>query len=72
MGLDIPRMMGTDGLSPREQEVLRLMAGGASRKEISAKLGIAVKTVEFHRSSAARKLTLKSRSDVVSYAIDRG
>jgi len=55
MGLDIPRMMGTDGLSPREQEVLRLMAGGASRKEISAKLGIAVKTVEFHRSSAARK-----------------
>lgn len=63
---------GTDGLSPREEEVLRLMAWGNSRKEIGAQLGIAVKTVEFHRSSAAKKLELKSRVDVVRYAIDRG
>ena len=62
----------TDGLSPREEEVLRLMAWGISRKEIGAQLGIAVKTVEFHRSSATRKLELKSRVDVVRYAIDRG
>lgn len=55
-------------LSPREEEVLRLMAWGNSRKQI----GIAVKTVEFHRSSAARKLDLKSRVDVVRYAIERG
>jgi len=61
-----------DGLSPREEEVLRLMAWGNSRKQIGAQLGIAVKTVEFHRSSAARKLDLKSRVDVVRYAIDRG
>lgn len=61
-----------DGLSPREEEVLRLMAWGNSRKQIGAQLGIAVKTVEFHRSSAARKLELKSRVDVVRYAIERG
>lgn len=61
-----------DGLSPREAEVLRLMAWGNSRKQIGAQLGIAVKTVEFHRSSAARKLDLKSRVDVVRYAIERG
>lgn len=61
-----------DGLSRREEEVLRLMAWGNSRKEIGAQLGIAVKTVEFHRSSAARKLDLKSRVDVVRYALDRG
>ncbi len=61
-----------DILSPREEEVLRLMAWGNSRKQIGAQLGIAVKTVEFHRSSAARKLDLKSRVDVVRYAIERG
>lgn len=61
-----------DGLSPREEEVLRLMARGNSRKQVAAQLGIAVKTVEFHRGSAARKLALKTRVDVVSYAIDRG
>lgn len=61
-----------DVLSPREEEVLRLMAWGNSRKQIGAQLGIAVKTVEFHRSSAARKLDLKSRVDVVRYAIERG
>ncbi len=61
-----------DRLSRREEEVLRLMAWGNSRKEIGTQLGIAVKTVEFHRSSAARKLDLKSRVDVVRYALDRG
>lgn len=61
-----------DSLSPREEEVLRLMAWGNSRKDIGAQLGIAVKTVEFHRSSAVRKLDLKSRVDVVRYAVDRG
>lgn len=61
-----------DGLSRREEEVLRLMAWGNSRKEIGTQLGITVKTVEFHRSSAARKLELKSRVDVVRYAVDRG
>lgn len=78
---DIARTMGfagprkdsrLDRLSPREEEVLRLMAWGNSRKEIGAQLGIAVKTVEFHRSSATKKLALRSRVDVVRYAIDRG
>lgn len=72
MGFNVQQMTRTDGLSPHEEEVLRLMARGASRKEIGSRLSIAVKTVEFHRSSAARKLALKSRVDVVSYAIDRG
>lgn len=67
-----PRARAPDSLSPREEEVLRLMAWGNSRKQIGAQLGIAVKTVEFHRSSAARKLDLKSRVDVVRYAIERG
>lgn len=68
----VNRDKSADGLSPREEEVLRLMAWGNSRKEIGAQLGIAVKTVEFHRSSATKKLELRSRVDVVRYAIDRG
>lgn len=68
----INKEKGMDGLSPREEEVLRLMAWGNSRKDIGAQLGIAVKTVEFHRSSAAKKLELRSRADIVRYAIDRG
>ncbi|MDP3493190.1 MAG: LuxR C-terminal-related transcriptional regulator [Hyphomonadaceae bacterium] len=68
--LDLPRRGAS--LSPREEEVLRLLAWGNSRKEIGAQLGIAVKTVEFHRSGAARKLELKSRVDVVRYAVDQG
>lgn len=63
---------GQDELSPREAQVLRLVAWGNSRKEISAQLGITVKTVEFHRTSAARKLDLKTRVDVVRYAVDQG
>lgn len=59
-------------LSPRETEVLKLMAWGNSRKDISAQLGITVKTVEFHRSSAAKKLDLKSRADVMRYAVGQG
>lgn len=59
-------------LSPREAEVLRLMAWGNTRKEIGLQLGIAVKTVEFHRSSAVRKLDLKTRVDVIRYAVDQG
>jgi DNA-binding CsgD family transcriptional regulator len=62
----------TDGLSRREEEVLRLMAFGKTRKDISAELGITVKTVEFHRTGATRKLGLTTRVDIVRYAIDRG
>jgi DNA-binding CsgD family transcriptional regulator len=56
-------------LSPRETEVLRLLAGGNSNKEASARLGISVKTVEEYRSRLKFKLHAKSLADLIHYAI---
>ena len=46
----------TEGLSPREREVVQLLVEGKSNKETSALLGISIKTVETHRASSMRKL----------------
>lgn len=59
-------------LSERESEVLRLIASGYSNKEIAAKLGLSVKTVEAHKANAMRKLDLKGRIDIVKYAVLQG
>ena len=56
-------------LTPREREVLRLMAVGHSNKEIGSMLSISVKTVEVHKANAMRKLRLGGRTDVVRYAV---
>ena len=59
-------------LSPRETEVLRLIAWGHSNKEIAARLGLSVKTVEVHKANSMRKLGLDSRLGLVRYALLRG
>jgi len=59
-------------LSPREDEVLRLVAWGHSQKEVATKLEVSVKTVETHKANAMHKLGLTSRIDVVRYALLRG
>jgi two-component system, NarL family, response regulator NreC len=56
-------------LTPREREVLRLMAVGHSNKAIGSMLAISVKTVEVHKANAMRKLRLGGRADVVRYAV---
>jgi DNA-binding NarL/FixJ family response regulator len=59
-------------LSEREREVVRQVAHGYSNKEIAAKLDVSVKTVETYRYRASEKLGLRSRADLVRYAIDQG
>ena len=59
-------------LTPRELEVLKLIAEGQSSKEIAAPLVLSVKTVERHRSNILRKLDLRDRVDLTRYAIRRG
>ena len=59
-------------LTPREAEVLRLIARGRSNRDIAAGLGISVKTVEFHKAKCVAKLGLPSRADIVRYAISEG
>jgi len=60
-----------DRLTPREREVLRLLARGYAYKEIAAELFISVKTVETHASNVLRKLRLSSRHQLTRWAADR-
>jgi len=59
-------------LTPREWEVLRLIAEGNTNQEIAATLGLSKKTVESHRSNIMRKLELRDVTDLVKYAIRKG
>ncbi len=61
-----------DELSDRETEVVRLIARGFSNKEIAAQLDLSSKTVETYKARSLEKLGLSSRSDLVSYAVQRG
>jgi DNA-binding NarL/FixJ family response regulator len=62
----------SDRLTPRQREVLQLVAEGRTRKEIAAALGITTKTVEFHKASVMRQLNLRTASDFTLYAIEHG
>jgi DNA-binding NarL/FixJ family response regulator len=59
-------------LTPREREVLQLLAEGKSNKDVAAALGIGLKTVETHRMNLMAKLGLHSVVDLVRYAIRNG
>ena len=58
-------------LTPREREVLQLIARGYRYKEIAARLHLSVKTVEAHVSSVLRKLQLSSRHELTRWAAER-
>jgi two-component system response regulator NreC len=58
------------GLTPREAEVLGLVALGYNSREIAAKLILSVRTIETHRSNVQRKLGLTTRAELVRFALD--
>lgn len=60
-----------DLLSPRETEILRLIALGHTSAEIAAKLHLSRRTVESHRARIFRKLGLSTRAELVAYALGR-
>ncbi len=60
-----------DLLSPRERDVLRLIARGYSYKELAKELSISVKTVESHVSAVLRKLQLSNRHQLTRWATER-
>jgi DNA-binding NarL/FixJ family response regulator len=59
-------------LTPREQEVLKLISEAHTNKEIAAILHLAEKTIESHRANLLRKLGMRDRVELVRYAIKRG
>jgi DNA-binding NarL/FixJ family response regulator len=56
-------------LTPREREIVQLLAEGKSSREVADALGLSVKTAETHRANIMRKLNLHSVSDLVLYAV---
>ena len=73
----IKDVLGRDGssqaeLTPREEEVVKLVAEAHTNREIAELLTLSEKTVENHRSNAMRKLGMRDRVELVRYAIRRG
>ena len=66
------RPAGFRDLSPREREVLQLLAEGKSMKEVGAVLDISRRTVEFHKYRIMQLLGVKSGAELVQYAIKHG
>jgi DNA-binding NarL/FixJ family response regulator len=60
------------GLSPRQREVLQLLAEGKSTKEVAALLTISGRTVEFHKYRMMEQLRIKTTAELVQYAIRHG
>jgi two-component system response regulator NreC len=66
------RKRAYDGLTPRQREVLTLIAEGLSNQEIADELSISVRTVERHRENIMKRLNLHSRVELVKYALRKG
>lgn len=60
-----------DGLSPREREILQLIAEGYTNKQIAEILSISIKTVQAHRNRLMQKLDLHDRGELIKYAIQK-
>jgi DNA-binding NarL/FixJ family response regulator len=58
-----------DRVTPRERQIIQLVAEGKSCKEVAEMLGISVKTAETHRTNIMRKLHLHNASELVRYAV---
>jgi len=65
----VARGVPNANLTAREADVLRLIALGYVNKEVAARLNLSIKTVEAHKSNAMNKMGMKSRVDIVRYAM---
>jgi len=68
----VPGRPASTALTPRQREVLQLVAEGRSTKEIATILNVSVKTVEFHRSRIMQHLDIHTTADLTKYAITHG
>jgi two-component system response regulator NreC len=73
VGFITPAPEGSEArLTPRERDVLRLLAWGHTNKEIAERLHLSVKTIEGHRTRAMGRLGFESRADIVRFAVRQG
>ena len=66
----VPPTLGK--LTPRQREVLQLVAEGFTAKAIGARLNVSVKTVEFHKTRIMNRLSLRTASELTKYAVAHG
>lgn len=59
-------------LTPRERQILQMVAEGVTSRDIAERLGISKRTVEHHRANMMKKLKIKRVADLIKYAIGRG
>jgi DNA-binding NarL/FixJ family response regulator len=71
-GESFPAPVAEGELTPREEEIVKLVAEAHTTKQIAAILHLSEKTVEHHRANAMRKLGMRDRVELVRYAIRRG
>ncbi len=64
--------LGLKTLTPRQREVLKLIAEGKSMKEISVILSISLKTVEFHKAKLLEALHIRTKADLTKFALSHG
>jgi DNA-binding NarL/FixJ family response regulator len=64
-----PKILARSRLTPREREIVQLLAEGKTSREVALALGISIKTAETHRANIMRKLEVHSVSEVVRYAV---
>jgi DNA-binding NarL/FixJ family response regulator len=62
----------TDALTDRESAVAKLIAKGYTNKEIASQLEVSIKTIETHKARCMEKLGLRSRAELVQYALEQG
>ena len=69
---DLPAQSTVGGLTPKETDVLRLLALGHTNAEVAKLLGASLRTIETHRAHIHQKLDLHTRAELVRYALDAG
>jgi DNA-binding NarL/FixJ family response regulator len=67
-----PRASGAGTLTPRQRDVVRLLAGGRTMKEVAAALGISPRTVQTHKYQSLEALGLKTTAELIRYAVEHG
>jgi len=67
-----PGASGRDSLTPRQREVVRLLADGRTMKEVAAALGVSPRTVETHKYQVMEALGLTTTAELIRYAVARG
>jgi DNA-binding NarL/FixJ family response regulator len=69
---DLPKKDLVKKISPRQREILQLLAEGKSSKEIASILNISARTVEFHKYRMMEQLNIKTSAELVQYAVKHG